>query len=260
MRRGKGAAPEHREESLKILLINPFGIGDVLFSTPLIRILRERFPEATLHYICNKRTVDVLERCPGLTAVHVFEKGDYKRLWRESKTGFFKELFAFIKRIRKERFDIAIDMSMGHQYGFFLKAIGVPERVGFDYKGRGRFHTKRLPFEGFDDKPIGEYYKDLVKMIGADSRDDVETGIWWSAEEDGYIDGFLRSAGLPGEAALIGMAPGGGVSFGREKIAFKRWPARKFAGLADRLIKDAGAKVVLLWGPGGSVTIPGRCT
>jgi hypothetical protein len=28
--------------------------------------------------------------------------------------------------------------------------LGVPERIGFDYKRRGRFHTRRLQFDGFD--------------------------------------------------------------------------------------------------------------
>ena len=51
MRSDKRLTRENRGPGIKILLINPFGIGDVLFSTPLIRILKDNFPESALYYI-----------------------------------------------------------------------------------------------------------------------------------------------------------------------------------------------------------------
>ncbi|MDB4349451.1 glycosyltransferase family 9 protein [Omnitrophica bacterium] len=250
MRRSKESIFKDREDPLKILLINPFGIGDVLFSTPLIEILKEDLPASSLYYICNKRTHQVIEKCPALEKIFIFEKGDYKELWKKDKPLFFKELISFINKIKDERFDLAIDMSMGHQYGFFLKLIRVPERIGFDYKGRGRFHTKRLRFDGFDDRPIGEYYKDLLRLADLKVAERTPTKIWRTKDDEDYIDGFLKRERLAGGDILIGIAPGGGVSFGTEKIAFKRWPLGKFAELADGLMKDMGAKVIFIWGPG----------
>ena len=249
MRRSKEYIPKDRKEGLKILLINPFGIGDILFSTPLIGILKERYPASSVSYICNKRACRVIEKCPSLDKVFVFEKGDYKELWKSDKKRCLKEFAQFVKDIQKEEFDIAVDMSMGHQYGFFLKLIRVPERVGFDYKGRGRFHTKRLAFEGFNDKPIGEYYKDLLRLAGLGTQDR-PIKIWWTEEESGYTQKFFDDKGLDRDDIIIGIAPGGGVSFGKEKISFKRWPHAKFAQLADKMIEKIGAKVILMWGPG----------
>ncbi|MFH1753519.1 MAG: glycosyltransferase family 9 protein [Candidatus Omnitrophota bacterium] len=249
MRRSKEYISKGRKENLKILLINPFGIGDMLFSTPLIEILKERYPGASLSYICNKRTLDALEKCPSLENVFVFEKGDYKELWKSDKRRFLREFVRFVRKVRNEKFDIAIDMSMGHQYGLFLKLMRVPERVGFDYKGRGRFHTKRLAFDGFTDKPIGEYYKDLLLLAGLGSGDK-RIKIWWTEEDAGYIQKFFDDNKLDRADTIIGIAPGGGVSFGKEKISFKRWPHEKFAQLADRIIEKIGAKVIFIWGPG----------
>jgi hypothetical protein len=45
----------------KILIINIFGIGDVLFTTPLIRNLKEHFPSCFIGYVCGKRAYDVLK-------------------------------------------------------------------------------------------------------------------------------------------------------------------------------------------------------
>lgn len=249
MRSGKEFIFKDREEGLKILLINPFGIGDVIFSTPLIDVLKENLPKASLYYICNKRTYAILEKCPKLDGVFIFEKGDYKELWKRNKLSFFKEFVSFINRVKKERFDLAIDMSMGHQYSFFLMLINIPERLGFDYKGRGRFLTRRLKFDGFNDKPIGEYYKDLLRLVNLDVKN-FPTRIWWTDKDKDYIDGFFKKEDIKEGDIIIGIAPGGGVSFGLANLAFKRWPYDKFAKLADLLIKDMNSRVILIWGPG----------
>lgn len=253
MRSGKDFTFKDKKD-LKILLINPFGIGDVLFSTPLIGILKKNLPYSSLYYICNKRTFEVIERSPQLDGIFIFEKGDYKEIWRKDKLSCLKELISFINKIRKENFDLAIDMSMGHQYSFFLKLISVPERIGFDYKGRGRFLTKKLEFNGFNDKPIGEYYKDLLRLIGLNVSDE-STTIYLTGEDRDYIEDFFKKERIGKEDTVIGIAPGGGVSFGQDNLAFKRWPKDKFAKLGDSLIKDMDSKVILLWGPGEEILI-----
>ncbi|MBI3319037.1 MAG: glycosyltransferase family 9 protein, partial [Candidatus Omnitrophica bacterium] len=48
----------------RILIVNPFGIGDVLFSTPLVRAIRRAFPPAHVAYLCNRRTEEILRRNP----------------------------------------------------------------------------------------------------------------------------------------------------------------------------------------------------
>ena len=237
------------KKDLKVLLINPFGIGDLLFSTPLIGILKRELPNTAISYICNKRSMEVIEKDKRIHKIFVFEKGDYKKLWNESPLSCLKKLGSFLKTIRNERFDIAIDMSMGHQYGLFLSLVRVPLRVGFDYKGRARFHNARLRFDGFDDKPIAEYYKDLLRLIGIDvSNEPIK--IYLDKEDEQYIENFFKNNAFTDSDKIIGIAPGGGVSFGEKNIAFKRWPAEKFACLADAFQKRLRAKVILIWAPG----------
>ena len=48
----------------RFLVINPFGIGDVLFSTALLRCLKRSFPGSKLFYLCNKKTSPVLANHP----------------------------------------------------------------------------------------------------------------------------------------------------------------------------------------------------
>ena len=74
-----------------ILIVNTFGIGDVLFSTPIIKILAERFPEAKINYICNQRTEHVLKNNTCLNEIMVFEKDFFRDMLKSSKIGFLKE-------------------------------------------------------------------------------------------------------------------------------------------------------------------------
>ena len=233
----------------RILIINPFGIGDVLFSTPLITSLRKNFPSSFIAFICNKRTRDLLETNPELNEVFVFEKDEYKNLWKRSRRQCIIRFLSFLNLIRKKRFNLVVDLSSGHQYGFFLKLVGVKQRIGFNYKGRGRFQTKRLEFAGFDNKPIADYYLDLLKLLGLEVRSE-ETSLYLRPADERFAEDFFNASGLKRENRIIGIAPGGGVSFGKEKIRFKRWDAQKFALLIDEISSNLKSKVVILWGPG----------
>ena len=149
----------------KILLFNPFGIGDVLFSTPLIRELNKNYPQANLYYICNKRTKFLLQNNPYLTDVFVYEKDDFRQLWKESVLKCFKRIVKISSKIRTLKIDLMIDMTLNHQASLFMMLSGVKKRIGFNYKKRGIFLTDKIDLTGFDDKNVALYYLDLAKDV-----------------------------------------------------------------------------------------------
>ena len=69
----------------KILIINPFGIGDVIFSTPLIEALKQYYPDCYVGYICNRRVAELINTNPNLDKVFVYEKDESREIWRKSK-------------------------------------------------------------------------------------------------------------------------------------------------------------------------------
>ncbi len=151
----------------RILIINPFGIGDVLFTTPFIRALRRQFRNSFIGFICNSRTAPILRANKNIDEVFVFDKGDYRAIWRRSKIQCIKQFLALLALVKSKGFDIAIDLSLGHQYGFFLMLLGVGVRMGYDFKGRGRFLTHKIDIDGYYDKHIAEYYLDLLEFLQA---------------------------------------------------------------------------------------------
>lgn len=229
----------------RVLIINPFGIGDILFSTPLVTALKKEFSGCNIGYICNIRTEEILVTNPDIDEVFVFERDEYRELWEKSRIECIKKFYLFWREIRKRRFDITIDLSLGREYAFLCWLVGIKERRGFNYKGRGRFLTHKIPFGGFNDKPVGEYYLGLINL----RPDKIETVLLPTYGDRERIDNFFKQSGIAERDVLIGIAPGGGAAFGKVKAHYKRWAPEKFAELAERVI-GLGVSPILLWGPG----------
>ena len=229
------------------LIINPFGIGDVLFSTPLIRNLKENFPEARIYYLCNKKTNPIVGSHPFIYKTFIYERDDFEAIKKKSFFLWLKEFDSFIADIRKERIEIALDLSLNTQYGFFAWAAGIKKRYGLDYKDRCRFLNKKIKIEGYINKHVVDYYLDLlalldlpVKRYGLEVYADTESKEW-SAN-------FLKQHNIGEKDLIIGIAPCGGDAFGKDAY-IKRWPAERFSELIDRLIKELKAKVFIFAGP-----------
>lgn len=228
----------------KILIVNPFGIGDVLFSTPLLSNLKSAWPDSYVGYICNVRAKDVLYDNPAIDEIFVFEKDEYKRLWQEARISCIKKLFAFIRQIKKRRFDIVIDLSLGHKYSLFLWLLGVKRRIGYNYRERGRFLTDKIDIEGYEKKPVAEYYLDLLRFIRIEPKQFALTVT--TAESDrAWAEGFLRDNGLREEDLIIGIIPAGGASWGRN-FSYRHWPPESYAQLAERLLSELKARIIIL--------------
>ena len=241
----------------RILIINPFGIGDVLFSTPLVSAVKREYPQSYIGYICNKRTMEILETNPAINEVFVFDRGDYRAFWKESKLACAKKFIGFWKNIAGRKFDILIDLSLGKEYAFFCWFIGIKERKGFNYRGRGGFLTHKVPFDGFNDKPVAEYYLSLLNLSKAKPWTGNVQGLALDRavlvptdKDNTYIEDFLNKSGVKSQDLLIGISPGGGMSFGTKEQARRRWPAKRFSELADKIVDRFGTKVILTWGPG----------
>ncbi len=235
----------------RILVINPFGIGDVLFSTPFVSALKKVFSGSYIGYICNIRTKEVLETNPEISEIFVFERDGYRVLWRESRTACIRKLFRFWHEIKNRRFDTVFDLSLGKEYAFFCWLVGIKDRRGFDYKSRGRFLTRKIKFSGFNDKHVINYYFDLftpAELVVAEEGKARETRLVITDADNSRAEVFLEQNGIGGGERLAGVVPGGGASFGARDADYKRWSPDKFIKLINK-ISSVDAVPVLLGGP-----------
>ena len=228
----------------KILIINIFGLGDVLFTTPLISNIKSVSPEVFIGYVCNKRTAPLLAANPKVGKIFIYEKDDYREIFKKSKIGFFKKLFQALGEIKKENFGLVIDVSLNKYASFLMWLVGIKKRIGFDFRGRSPFLTDKIKLEGYDEKHVIEYYLDLLSGLGIPAKTR-HLEIFISREEELWARESLKSGRFREKDFLVALVPGGGASWGRD-AAYKRWPPEKYAKLADKIIENFPADIILL--------------
>ena len=229
---------------IKILIINPFGIGDVLFSTPLINALNKKYPGSSITYICNKRSYDILKNNPHISNIYIFEKDDYRKLWAESKLKLVKELTSLIGSLKQDSYDMVFDMSLGYIYSLVLLLfVGIPIRVGFNYRARGRFLTHKVTIDGFNKKHVIEYYLGLGGLVGLDISDkEMELAI--AREDRTWADVYLSEERISKDEKICGIIPGCGASWG-VYANHRRWSTWKFAEVADYIASHYGHRILI---------------
>jgi lipopolysaccharide heptosyltransferase II len=231
-------------KNLKFLMVNPFGIGDVLFTTPVIKALKQQYPDAFIGYWSNLRVKPILESNTQINRVFALSRGDLKKIYQESFLQGFWSAIKLVWQIKKEHFDICLDFSLDHRYSLLAKIIGIRQRIGFNYKGRGRFLTRRIDLVGYQDKHVVEYYLELLKFLNIPV---IEKSLYLAVlpQNESKAKDLLTLYGIEENDLVIGIAPGAGGSWGKDAI-FKHWPALKFAQVADRLATELKAKIVIL--------------
>ncbi len=228
----------------RFLAINPFGIGDVLFTTPVIRSIKKAYPDSFIGYWCNQRTQGVLSNNPYIDKIFALSRGDLKKVFARSWFGGVSAYLKLFKAIKGSSFDISLDFSLDHRYSFISKLAGIRARLGFDYKGRGRFLTEKIHLEAYGGRPAAEYYLELLKFTGIEPFPG-GLDLFVPAGHSQMATEMLSGFGIKHKDVLIGIAAGAGASWGKEAY-LKHWPAEKFAQLAEKLSGELGAKVLIL--------------
>jgi len=236
-----------QEKIRSFLVINPFGIGDVLFSTPLLRNIKDNYPESEIYYLCNKKTGPVIKNNPLIKKAFIYERDDFVNAQKRSWFAWFKKFNGFISEIRKEDIDVCLDLSLNSQYAFFAMMAGIRKRYGLDYKGRGVFLSRKVRIPGFVDKHVADYYLDVLRFIGITPKK-TALEVFADAQSRAWADAFMTTHNIAADAVVVGIAPCGGDAFGKD-AGIKRWPAIKFAELIDRLTGEFKAKVFIFAGP-----------
>lgn len=230
--------------SKKFLIINIFGVGDVLFTTPMIRNIKLNDPAAVIGYVSNNRTAELLQNHPDVNRVYIYEKDDLTALWRTSKIKFFKAVLDLVHAIKKDDYDIAFDVSLNKYVGLLTFLAGVKIRIGFDYKGRGLWLTQKVKLFGYERKHVIEFYLELLEKIGIRVQERVMS-LSVRSEDKKWAEDFLRTNNVGAGEKLVALIPGGGASWGTA-AGYKRWSAENYAKLADKVIEKNHAKIILI--------------
>jgi ADP-heptose:LPS heptosyltransferase len=83
----------------KTLVIRFSSIGDIVLASPLIRVLRKRFPSSQIDFVVRKEYTELVRYNPNINLTYEFDA-----------QGGFKELQRLKSRIRRKKYDLIIDI------------------------------------------------------------------------------------------------------------------------------------------------------
>ncbi len=226
---------------MRVLLIRLRLIGDVVLSTPVIRALRRAFPDATLTYLVERDAAPVVAGNRDLNRIIVVERTrGVRRVLDDVKLAW---------QLRRDRYDVVIDMHGGPRSSWLTLATGARQRIGYDMPGRQWMYTRTVP-RARELRPRHSVLNqwDLLEGIegwpgeAADpARDAVAMPV--DPDADRRIVARLRAAGVAPDHQLI-------VLHVSASNPFRRWPEPAFAEVVASLVSQSpDRRVILSSGP-----------
>jgi ADP-heptose:LPS heptosyltransferase len=224
---------------VKLLLIRLRLIGDVVFTTPVIRALRRRFPEAHLAYLVEPPAAPVVVGNPHLDEVIVAS--------HPGRPGRLAADLALARRLRAARYDVVLDLHGGPRSALLTWATGAPRRIGYDVPGRSWMYTVRVArSRALQPRHSVLNQWDLLGPLGFGPPDGERDATEMAASPGAVasVAAKLAAAGVDPSCHPVVVVH---VSAGNP---FRRWPTSSFATLLALLIRrDARRRVVVVSGP-----------
>jgi heptosyltransferase-2 len=228
----------------KILVVQPNWVGDAVMATPTLRALRELYPKAHIAYLMRRYVKSLYGGMPWADQFITYRTGR-----THSKTG--KGLLDLAARLRAARFDLAILLPNSFKAALLCKVAKIPQVVGYERDGRGFLLSDKLLHVKdrgkFIPVPIIKTYMGLAHYLGSTNRDlKLSLFVTESEAREGSellsrcgLDPQLNRPGAAGEPPLVLL------NVGAQYGAAKCWRPEYFAELADKLIDDPHATVLL---------------
>jgi lipopolysaccharide heptosyltransferase II len=223
---------------MTILLVRLRLLGDVVFTTPLLRALRRAYPHAILTYVVEPAAAPVLRGNPHLDDLVVApRRGGLARLLDDAALG---------RELRARRIDVAIDLHGGPRSSFLTWASRAPMRIGYAIRGRRWMYTHtvaRRPDLAPRHSVLNQW--DLLGPLGIGPADPLHDGV--EMPEDAGAAARVRErlarldAGPEHPLVVIHASAGN---------PFRRWPEASFARVVCDLVRrDQSRRVIITSGP-----------
>lgn len=221
----KEALPEK-----KILVIKLGAVGDVILAVPSLRMLRERYPQASIHLMIDKKIAGLVSKAPYLNGVIPVDR---------KKISDWPYLLKLAKRLRKEGFDMSVDLQNSKWTHLAAFLGGVPERFGFS-RGVLRFLVNRgEAYAKISEPPVKNQFRILSKA-GVRKLDET-LELWTDTESKERVEALFPEDFLKEGTRKIGLVVGSSPRW-----ESKRWPSSYFKELAGRLSRELDCKIVLI--------------
>ena len=223
-----------RSRIKNVLIIMMGGIGNMIFLTPALKALRKALPSSSFCFLLGPYGAE--------KAVEGSDLLDQKIVVEPEKFRGLSGNMRLIRKLRQENFNLSITSTGTNPFksGLLCALAGIEYRVGENIGGRGLFYNLKVFFDR--DRHEVESNIHLIQRLGIDAEDR-NLFVQRSEKDKESAQKFFSQHSLKGKQ-VVGLHPGSGA----HQAGFKRWPKERFAQLADKLVTDFGASVVIFGG------------
>lgn len=226
---------------MKILLLKPSSLGDVIHALPVLRLLRLHFRAAEIFWWIDSALAPLIEGDPDLTGIVRFER----KRW--GKPRHWPEMLRSIRWLRAQKFDLVIDLQCLLRSGAFAWLANGKFLIGLDEAREGArgFYDVVVPRSGFYTHAV-DWYLSVLPPLGVP----VHKNFVWLPERKEIADNAKQKWRFFWEnqkseirnQKLILLQPGA-------RWLNKRWPVENFAELVRQLAqKFPAARFAVLGG------------
>jgi predicted lipopolysaccharide heptosyltransferase III len=225
----------------KILLIQLGDIGDVVWTTPTIRAVKNSLPDAKVFVLVKDGFGGLLEADPAIERIFEVQR---------QRGNVFRQAagqLSFLKEIRAQHFDLVVDLRLGDRGAFMSFATGAPLRVSmYQTEGVPLWRNYLFTHGVVPDPPVhtrgaADQSLGIVRKLGMDTND-VIPRLWVSNRASKRVREILINEKMEGLKHWITINP-----FSRWQ--YKEWNDSKWIEIINWLGQDFAIPTVIVGSP-----------
>ena len=225
----------------KILFTKYLGMGSIVQATPLIRSVKQNYPESKIIFITFYDNKDLIKSLGLIDEVLCVRTDNF--------LVFLSDVLGSLYHLKKEKVDIVLNLEFFSKFGTIISFLSGAE-ITTGYYLREPWRTYLISHKVYYNhyKHISEVFMALGDTIGASSKDlSLERPMIQSGERS-YILHLFEKHGIKNHHwKVVVNINTSGLSLNRS------WPLPNFTNLIEKVVKAYGAKIILI---GGKRDIP----
>ena len=197
---------------MKVLILKPSSLGDVVQALPVLRLLKQHLPHSQIHWWLESGLVPLLEGDPDLAGIIPFERRRWSSPWH------WDEAWRSLRRIRAEGFDWVIDLQSLARSGLVAWLANGQRTVG-----ARAFYDIIVPRPSYNTHAV-DWYLGVLPPLGVPVHNRFE----WLPERPAAARAIRERWPADG-ARWIALQPGA-------RWLNKRWPVEHFAAVTRGML------------------------
>ena len=212
---------------MRILIIHTAFIGDIVLSTPLIKKIKDTYPDSDITYVTTPSGEAILKNNPHLNNIIVYDKrGEHKGISGVWQLG---------KRLRYENFNMVITPHRYLRSSILSWLSRSPIRKGYDIASGSCLFTEKIKY----DRTKHEVEK-LLSFVDLENKKRYEIELYPGEKEKMKGDNLWKENLLEDKKVVV-------LALGSQWFT-KQWPVEYFNKLAESLKKLSNIKLIVVGG------------